>query len=94
MSSELEVLAARKQVLVARASLQRLEAATQMAILSDRLRWSRSLGALVSSTQIRSLLVAVALFAVRRSRFVRTAKWMGIALTILRLVRSALRRRR
>ena len=94
MSSELEVLAARKEVLVARAALQRLEAAHEIARLRDRLRFSRSVGSLISSTQVRGLLVAAALFAVRRSRFVRTARWAGIALSVLRFVRSALRRRR
>ena len=93
MNSELEALAARKQLLVARASLQRLEAATEIARLRDRLQWSRSAGALASSTQVRSLLFAVALFALSRTRFVRATRWAGIALTVLRFVRLALRRR-
>jgi len=93
MNSELEALAARKQLLVARASLQRLEAATEIARLRDRLQWSRSVGALAASTQVRSLLFAAALLALRRTRFVRAARWAGIALTVLRFVRFALRRR-
>ena len=93
MSSELEALAARKEVLVARASLQRLEAAAEIARLRDRLQWSRSVGALVSSTQVRSLLIAAALFALRRSRFMRITRFAGIALTVLRFVRSAISRR-
>ena|SRR5688572_19301030 len=93
MSSELEALVARKELLVARASLQRLQAANELAALRERLQWSRSVGSVLSSTGARSILVAVALLALRRSRFVRLARWAGIALTVVRIVRSVMGRR-
>ncbi len=89
MNSDLPALAARKDLLVARASLQRLQAANEIAGLRERLRWTRSPGSLLASLPVRSLLVAAALLAVRRSRLARVARWAGMALTILRLVRSA-----
>jgi hypothetical protein len=92
MSSDLEALAARKELLVARASLQRLQAANELAGLRERLQWSRSAGSLLSSPAVRSLLVAVALLAVRRSRFARFARWAGVALTVVRIVRSTMGR--
>ena len=90
MSSQLEALAARKELLVARASLQRLQAANEIAALRERMQWSRSAGSLISSPGVRSLLVGVALLALRRSRFAGAARWAGIALTIVRIVRSVM----
>src|SRR5688572_20174431 len=93
MSSELEALAARKELLVARASLQRLQAANELAALRERLQWSRSVGSVLSGSGGRALVIAVALLALRRSRFVRLARWAGVALTIVRIVRSVMGRR-
>ena len=90
MSSQLEALAARKELLVARASRQRLQAANELAGLRERLQWSRSVGSYLSSPGVRSLLVAVALLGLRRSRFARLARWAGVALTVVRIVRSAM----
>ena len=93
MSSQLEALAARKELLVARTSLQRLQAASEIAALRERMQWSRSVGSALSSTGVRSVLVAVALLALRRSRFVRLSRWAGIALAVVRVVRSVMGRR-
>ena len=90
MSSKLEALAARKELLIARASLQRLQVASELAGLRERLHWSRSVGPYLSSPRVLSLLVAVALLGLRRTRFARLARWAGVALTIVRIVRSAM----
>jgi hypothetical protein len=87
VASELELLAARKQLLVTRASLQRLQAGSEAAALRDRFRLPDSIGSVVRDPQMRSLAIAAALFAVRRPRFASVVLFAGIAFIVARLFR-------
>jgi len=63
MNSELELLAARKQLLVARASLQRLQAAGHADALAQSLRWPTRI-----ASALRWASVAIAVIRLVRRR--------------------------
>ncbi len=71
MSSELELLGARKQLLATRCSLQRLRVAQQVAQIRGGLPFGAGAGGLL-----------------------RVVRYAGLALTILRFIRSLLGSRR
>src|SRR5258707_8485225 len=87
MSSELELLGARKQLLVARVSLQRLRAAHDVEALAQSLRGPGPMG-LVARRPVLSLLVAGTLFALSRGRIGQATRWAGVAVALLRVVRG------
>ena len=89
MSSRLEVLVTRKELLIARASLQRLQAAHQVEALREGLRWPRPIAALATNRRALSVAGALLLFVLARSRFARAARWAAIAVTVLGIIRDA-----
>jgi len=88
VSSELEMLGARKQLLVARASLQRLQAAREVEAISESLRWPRPLTSVATSQPALSLAVTALFFVLGRGRFARAARWASLVLTLLRIARG------
>ena len=66
MSRELERLAARKQLLQARASVQRLEAAYEVATLREATRLPRTVSALLMLPPVRGLLITGLVVLVRK----------------------------
>ena len=93
MSSRLEVLVTRKELLVARASLQRLQAAHQVEALREGLRWPRPIAALATNRRALSVAGALLLFILARTRFARAARWAGIAVAVLGIIRDVGRHR-
>jgi hypothetical protein len=89
VSSRLEVLVTRKELLVARASLQRLQAAHQVEALREGLRWPGPIAALATNRRALSVAGALLLFVLARTRFARAARWAGIAVAVLGIVRDA-----
>lgn len=89
MSNALAILEARKELLVARASLQRLEAAHQIVVLRERVRLPRTAAALMANPQARSLVLATLAFALRRTRLLRFVRYAGLAFVVAQVVRSA-----
>ena len=87
MSNELELLGARKELLTARVSLQRLQVANEMGALRESLRWPRAAG-LVASRPVLSILVAATLLILARRHVAKAAQWAGVAVALLRLVRG------
>jgi hypothetical protein len=87
-----ESLAARKQVLVARATLERLQVQLETELVREGFRPRRLASAVAGTSQMRSLVIAAVLALAARTRFARLARWAGIALTVLQVVRSASRK--
>ncbi len=76
MNSARELLALRKEVLVARASLQRLKIGAELEALREDLRWPRAVVAIATSRPVRSALFGALLILAgrgRAARLVRTA---------------------
>ncbi len=88
MNSALELLDARKQLLVARASLQRLQAAGEVEALRESLRWPRPAVALATSRRGLSLVVAAVFFFLARKHIARAASWASVAVALLRIFRG------
>jgi hypothetical protein len=91
MSSELELLGARKALLVTRVSLQRLQITNEMNELRESLRWRRA-AASVGSRPVLSVVVAAGLFFLARRHIGQAARWAGLALAALRIVQGFTRR--
>jgi len=89
VSNQLELLVTRKELLVARASLQRLQAAHQVEALREGLRWPRPIAALATNRRALSVAGALLLFILARTRFARAARWAGIAVAVLGIIRDA-----
>jgi len=89
VSNQLEILVTRKELLVARASLQRLQAAHQVEALREGLRWPRPIAALATNRRALSVAGALLLFVLARTRFARAARWAGIAVAVLGIIRDA-----
>jgi len=83
MSRAREELELRKQLLVTRASVQRLRVAQQMAVLHEELRVGRLARGVLRSRQARSVLLALAAMAAGRSRFRRLVRVLRIASLVL-----------
>ena len=86
-------LATRKEILVAQASVQRLQAAIEVEQLRESLRFQRAATALAMSTPVRSLLAAGILLLFQRRRVTRAARFASLGFGILRLLRNLFRRR-
>lgn len=72
-SQALELLALRKQVLIARAGLQRLQFAAHAESAREGLRWPRLAASLAASPPARSALAGLLVLAGRRWRILRLA---------------------
>jgi hypothetical protein len=82
------MLGARKQLLVARASLQRLQAAREVEAIGESLRWPRPLAAVATSQSALSLAATALFFVLGRGRFARVARWTSVALALVRIARA------
>ena len=91
MSSRLDLIVARKDLLVAQASLQRLQVEHQVEALREGLRWPRPFAAIATSPRALSVAGALLLFVLARTRFARAARWAGIAVAVLGIFRDAVR---
>jgi hypothetical protein len=85
MSSELELLALRKDVLVARASLQRLRAARDASAIAQGLRSPRAIASLAGSAPGRSLLFGALMLLVGRGRVSRAVRFAGGLLAVVKV---------
>lgn len=86
MSSPREELALRKQMLVARSALQRLEVTAQVAALREDLRPPKLVATLARSSPARSALLGLALLVAGRGRL---ARYLRIAATATAFARLA-----
>jgi len=86
--NSIEQLVLRKEVLVARVTLQRLEAAAAAGELRDSLRLPRAAAAIARSAPGRSLVASLLLLFARRGRFARVASAAGVALAVIQLART------
>jgi hypothetical protein len=91
MSSGRELLALRKEVLVARSSLQRLRIARDLGALRESLRWPQAAAAIAGSPPGRSVLFAALLLLARRGRLVRLVRGIAMGVAVARLVRLLFR---
>ncbi|HLX22695.1 MAG TPA: hypothetical protein VKR38_05060 [Usitatibacter sp.] len=73
--ADLDELAARKQLLSARAALQRLQVSVEIERLRDKSRW------------VGSVAGAALLLLGRRTRVARVLRWAAAAFALLRLFR-------
>ena len=87
MSRRLELLAAHKQALMAKASIERLSVALQVESLRARSRVPPSVKSILGDQKLRPILVAVLLFALRRTRFRRFAAIAGIVAAVVKVFR-------
>lgn len=85
-----EVLALRKQVLLARASLQRLQVAAQVDSLRQGLRIPRVASTVLATPQGRSIAIGAVLFLARRFRMLKVARIAIVAFGAAKLARSIL----
>jgi hypothetical protein len=94
MSDQLDRLATQKQILVAQAAVQRLQAAMDMHALRESMSFPRTAASLATSTPVRSLLAAGLLLLFQRRRVTRAARWASLGFGLLRLVRNLFRSRK
>jgi hypothetical protein len=85
VSSAREILAARRQVLVARASLQRLEVRHELGSLRESLRWPRLAASIGASSRGRSALFGLVLLAAGRRRLARLLGAAAAGLVLAKL---------
>ena len=85
MSSELELLELRKNVLVARASLQRLKIGVELQVLREDLRWPRAVATIAKSRPVRSALFGGLLVLVGRGRLARFIAAAAAALALAKV---------
>lgn len=85
MSSPRELLALRKEVLVARATLQRLKVACEVEALRENLRWPRAVAAIAASPPARSALFGLLLLVTGRGRLARFVRIAAATLALTRL---------
>jgi hypothetical protein len=86
VSDALELLALRKEVLVARASLQRLKAGIEIDALRESTRWPRVASSIAASPQGRSMLLGLLLAAAGPTRAGRLIRWAGGVVLVARVV--------
>jgi len=93
MSSRLDEIAARRELLVARGAVQRARAALEVGALRESLQWRRSAAGLATSPRARSALIGVALVLLGRGRAGRILRAATLAIAVFRLARSFARSR-
>ena len=89
MSEKLEVLAARKQLLVARSTLCRLQLVHESHALRRSLTTPRGIFSIATSAPVRPLLFSALLLVAGRSRFARLLRGAMMVLTVIKIVRAA-----
>ena len=85
MNNRQELLALRREVLVARSSLQRLKIGRDVDALRESLNWPRALRAAASTPQGRSLLFGVLLLAAGSGRLARMVRMAAGVLAVAKL---------
>ena len=88
-----ELLALRREVLVARASLQRATIAREVEELRGSLRWPQAAASIAASPLARSLAFGALVLVVGRGRLARLVRLAAAAVGALKLA-SALARRK
>jgi hypothetical protein len=88
MSRALEELALRKQLLVTRAAVQRLRVAQQLGVLHEETRMHALARSVLRSRQARSLMLALAMMALGRTRAARAMRVASVVLGLAGVVRS------
>lgn len=91
MGSAREFLALRKEVLVARASLQRLKIGVELDALREDLRWPRFAVAIAASPPGRSALLGALLLVAGRGRATRLIRIAAGALALAKLASTLTR---
>ena len=89
MTDSPQTLASRREVLVARATVQRLQAQLEADMVREGLRPKRMASALAGTSQARSLLVAALLALAGRTRLAPFVRWASVALAVVQVIRSA-----
>ncbi|HXZ48832.1 MAG TPA: hypothetical protein VEG27_07405 [Usitatibacter sp.] len=90
MSDRRDLLALRKEVLVARCSLQRLRLTGEAARLRESLSWPRAVAAAVASSRARSALFGLLWAVARGGRVARILRIAAIALGVAKVARALL----
>jgi hypothetical protein len=88
MSRAIEELELRKQLLVTRASVQRLRVAQHMGVLREELRLPALARSIVHSRQGRGVALALAMMVLGRSRWARAARVASVVLGVAGAVRA------
>ena len=85
MTDARELLALRKEVLVARSSLQRLRIGRDLGRLRESLHWTQTAAAIASSSRGRSALFGALLLLPGRGRLVRLVRGAAAIVAVARL---------
>lgn len=85
MNSARELLALRKELLVARSSLQRLKIARDLGALHESLRWPHAAAVIAASPPARSVLFGLLLLLGGRGRFTRMLRGAAAILAVAKL---------
>lgn len=91
MSRSLELLALRKELLVAQASVQRLRIAQQLGQLREELRVPQLARSVVHSQRGRATLFTLLLMVAGRGRFTRWVRRAALVVSVAGLAHSMLR---
>lgn len=94
MSSRRELLALRREVLVARASLQRVAIARDVETLRGSLRWPRAAASIAASPLARSLVFGALVLIAGRGRVGRLIRLAATALSAMKLAAALARPKR
>jgi hypothetical protein len=92
MSDSRELLVLRREVLVARASLQRLRAARDLDTLREGLSWPGAVASIATSTAGRSVLLGLIVLVAGRGRAARIVRLAGAAILVAKLVAGLARK--
>lgn len=93
MSSGRELLALRREALVARGAVQRARAASELTALRKGLSLPRAAAAVAASAQGRSALLASLLFLTRGTRLARVARTAIAVVAVVQVARAFVRAR-
>jgi len=88
MSRQRELLALKKELLVARASMERLRMAHQLGALHEELRPSRMARGVLGSVRVRATLLALVPLLLGRGRTARWGRRAAFGLAVARTVMS------
>jgi len=93
MSRDRELAALRKEVLVARASLERMRVAHQLGVLHEELRPARVARSVLGSARTHAMLLGLVPLLLRRGRAGRWARRASLGLSVARTVIGLMRAR-
>jgi len=88
VSSELELLALQKDLLVARGALQRLRILQEAAALGESFRGPKTLLAVAASTPVRTALFGLLLLVAGRGRVARGVSIAAVVIALAKLARN------